>query len=182
LLFRRRGNGIVREAKGGLITMALRHFAAQAATALRVRCAPSVHPRFSVSLARLMSTVQENLKYAKSHEWVRVEGDVAYVGITDHAQAQLGDIVFVDVQAGQDELVTKGSPFAVVESVKSASDVYAPVSGTVIEVNGALSDSPETVNQSAFGDGWFAKIKLSDPSELDTMLDAKAYEAHIQEH
>ncbi|CAM6086137.1 unnamed protein product [Calypogeia fissa] len=163
--------------------MALRHFAAQSAIALRVRCAPRVaHPGFCVSLVRSMSTVLENLKYAKSHEWVRVDGEHAYVGISDHAQTELGDVVHVEVKAAIDENVTKGAVFAVVESVKAASDVYAPVSGSIVEINETLdgSKSPELVNKSPFEEGWFAKIKLSDPSELDTLLTPKAYEEHVE--
>lgn len=161
--------------------MAFRHFAGQAASALRVRCGPSVRSGFSVPLVRSMSTVLENLKYAPSHEWVRVDGDVAFVGITDHAQTELGDVVHVEVKAGIDEKVTKGTPFAVVESVKAASDVYAPVSGIVVEINETLdgSNNPELVNKSPFEEGWFAKIKLTDPSELDTLLAPKAYEEHV---
>lgn len=128
-----------------------------------------------------MSTVLDNLKYAETHEWVRVEGDVAYVGISDHAQTELGDVVHVEVKAGINENVTKGTPFAVVESVKAASDVYAPISGTIVEINETLdgSKSPELVNKSPFEEGWFAKIKLTNPSELDTLLAAKAYEEHV---
>jgi glycine cleavage system H protein len=161
--------------------MAFRHFAGQAAIALRVRCGPSVRSGFSVPLVRSMSTVLENLKYAPSHEWVRVEGDVATVGITDHAQTELGDVVHVEVKAAIDEKVIKGTPFAVVESVKAASDVYAPISGTIVEINETLdgSNNPELVNKSPFEEGWFAKIKLTDPSELDTLLTPKAYEDHV---
>lgn len=123
-----------------------------------------------------MSDIPSDLKYAKSHEWVRVEGDEATVGITDHAQDQLGDMVFVELpEAGAS--YAAGDACAVVESVKAASDVYAPVSGEVLEVNDALSDSPELVNQDAFGDGWICKIKISDPAELDALFDAEAYGA-----
>lgn len=112
--------------------------------------------------------------YTKEHEWIRVEGDSATVGITDFAQGQLGDVVFVEVpEAGR--RVTKGGEAAVVESVKAASDVYAPVSGEVTEGNQALVDDPALVNSDAEGEGWFFKLRLADPSELDGLMDAEAY-------
>lgn len=123
-----------------------------------------------------MSDIPSDLKYSKSHEWVRVEGDEATVGITDHAQDQLGDMVFVELPETGTSYAA-GDACAVVESVKAASDVYAPLSGEVLEVNDALSDSPELVNQDAFGDGWICKLKISDPAELDALLDAAAYGA-----
>jgi glycine cleavage system H protein len=114
--------------------------------------------------------------YTEEHEWVRIEGDSATVGITDFAQGQLGDIVFVEVpEAGR--AVTKGGEAAVVESVKAASDVYAPVTGEVIEGNQALVDDPSLVNSDPEGEGWFFKIRLSDTSELDGLMDAEAYKA-----
>jgi glycine cleavage system H protein len=114
--------------------------------------------------------------YTEEHEWVRVDGDTATVGITDFAQGQLGDIVFVEVpEAGRQ--VQKGGEAAVVESVKAASDVYAPVSGEVTEGNQALVDDPALVNSGAEGDGWFFKLRLSNPSELDGLMDAAAYKA-----
>jgi glycine cleavage system H protein len=114
--------------------------------------------------------------YTEEHEWVRIEGDSATVGITDFAQGQLGDIVFVEVpEAGRS--VTKGGEAAVVESVKAASDVYAPVTGEVIEGNQALVDDPSLVNSDPEGEGWFFKIRLSDTSELDGLMDAEAYKA-----
>jgi glycine cleavage system H protein len=114
--------------------------------------------------------------YTKEHEWIRVEGDTATVGITDFAQGQLGDIVFVEVpEAGRQ--VSKGGEAAVVESVKAASDVYAPVSGEVVEGNPALADEPALVNSDPEGEGWFFKLSLSDPSELDGLLDADAYKS-----
>ena len=112
--------------------------------------------------------------YTKEHEWVRVEGDTATVGISDHAQEQLGDIVFAEVpEAGRK--VSKGQEAAVVESVKAASDVYAPVSGEVIEGNAALGDDPALINSDPEGEGWFFKLKLDDPSELDGLMDEGAY-------
>ena len=114
--------------------------------------------------------------YSKEHEWVRVEGDTATVGITDFAQGQLGDIVFVEVpEAGRQ--VEQGGDAAVVESVKAASDVYAPLTGEVVEGNAALGDTPELVNSDPEGEGWFFKLKLSDPSQLDGLMDAAAYKA-----
>lgn len=116
--------------------------------------------------------------FTDEHEWISVEGDVATVGITDHAQGQLGDIVFVEVpEAGR--VVAKGDDAAVVESVKAASDVYAPVSGTVIEGNAALADDPSLANSAPEGDGWFFKVTLSDPSELEGLMDADAYKAFV---
>jgi glycine cleavage system H protein len=120
----------------------------------------------------------EQLKYAKTHEWVRVEGDTAWVGITDHAQAELTELVFVELpEVGR--TVSAGQPCAVVESVKTASDIYAPLSGEVIEVNQALTDDPGKVNADAFGEGWFFKVRMSAPSELDSLMDATSYQSQI---
>jgi glycine cleavage system H protein len=119
-----------------------------------------------------------SLYFSKDHEWISVEGDAATVGITDYAQAQLGDIVFVEVPpAGT--AVDKGKEAAVVESVKAASDVYAPVSGTVTEGNAALEADPALVNTSPEDDGWFFKLTLSDPAELDGLMDEDAYKAFV---
>lgn len=113
-------------------------------------------------------------RYTEDHEWISVDGDVGTVGITDYAQNQLGDVVFIELpDVGRS--VAKGDDSAVIESVKAASEIYAPVSGEVIEVNEALVDDPAKVNAGAEGDGWFYKIKLSDPSELDELLDAAKY-------
>ena len=112
--------------------------------------------------------------YTEDHEWVEVDGDVGTVGISEYAQSQLGDIVFVETpDEGKD--VTKGDDVAVVESVKAASDVYSPVSGTVLEGNAALADTPELVNEDPEGDGWFFKITLSDPSEVESLMNDSAY-------
>lgn len=116
--------------------------------------------------------------FTEDHEWVDVDGDIGTVGITDYAQGQLGDIVFVDVPEEGKEL-TRGDEAAVVESVKAASDVYAPVSGTVVEGNDALADTPGLVNEDPEGDGWFFKVTLSDTSELAAMMDEAAYEAFV---
>lgn len=115
-----------------------------------------------------------SLYFTKEHEWVRVEGDVATVGISDHAQEALGDIVFAEVpDAGR--TVAKGDDAAVVESVKAASDVYAPVSGEIVEGNSALGDDPSLINRDPEGEGWFFKLKLSDPSELEALMDEAGY-------
>ncbi len=115
-----------------------------------------------------------SLYFTSEHEWIRVDGDVATVGISDHAQQALGDIVFAEVpEAGR--AVTKGGEAAVVESVKAASDVYAPVGGEVIEGNGAIADDPALINRDPEGDGWFFKLKLADAGELDGLMDEAAY-------
>jgi glycine cleavage system H protein len=116
--------------------------------------------------------------FTEDHEWVDVDGDIGTVGITDYAQGQLGDIVFVDVPE-EGKTVTKGDEAAVVESVKAASDVYSPVSGTVIEGNADLGDNPGLVNEDADGEGWFFKLTLSDPSELEDLMDEAKYEAFV---
>ena len=116
--------------------------------------------------------------FTQEHEWIEVDGDVGTVGISDYAQGQLGDIVFVDVPEEGKELA-KGDEAAVVESVKAASDVYAPASGTVIEGNPALADDPSLVNSDPESDGWFFRITLSDPSELEELMDEAAYEAFV---
>jgi len=122
----------------------------------------------------------EDLKYTAEHEWVLVEGNLAVIGITDFAQDSLGDVVFVELPEVGTE-VTIGKAFGVVESVKAVSDVYAPVSGTVEEINEELPDAPEIMNTSPYGDGWMIKIRMSDPGELDGLMDAAAYQAHIAE-
>ena len=122
----------------------------------------------------------EELKYTEEHEWVLVEGDLAVIGITDFAQDALGDVVFVELPAVGTE-VTTGKAFGVVESVKAVSDVYAPVSGTVEEINEELPDAPEIINTSPYGDGWMIKIRMSDLGELDRLMDAAAYQAHLAE-
>jgi glycine cleavage system H protein len=125
-----------------------------------------------------MSNVPPDLKYAKSHEWVRVTGDTATVGITDHAQHELTDIVFVELPAVGRKLAA-GEACAVVESVKTASDIYSPVSGEVVEVNKAAADNPGLVNTEPFAGGWFYKIKLSNAAELNALLTPENYKAQI---
>ena len=124
--------------------------------------------------------IPQELKYSKDHEWVRVEGNRVTVGITDYAQAQLGDVVFVELPEPGTE-VAAGAGFSVVESVKAVSDIYAPVSGTVLEVNEALVDAPEIVNQSPYEEGWIVVLELADAAELDELLDSEAYEALLAE-
>ena len=120
------------------------------------------------------------VKYTEDHEWIRVEGGIGTVGITDHAQEQLGDIVFIELpEVGRS--LAKGDESGVVESVKAASEIYAPVSGEIVEVNAALVDAPQTVNSDPAGSGWFFKIRLSDPGELDGLMDEAAYKAHAGE-
>lgn len=125
-----------------------------------------------------MAKVIEGLYYAESHEYVRVEGNYGYIGITDYAQHALGNVVYVDLPEVDDE-VTAGEEFGAVESVKAASDLFAPVSGMVVEVNEALEDEPELLNKDAF-ENWMIKVELSDPSELDNLMDAATYETKCQ--
>ncbi|MBO4839947.1 MAG: glycine cleavage system protein GcvH [Bacteroidaceae bacterium] len=125
-----------------------------------------------------MATVKEGLYYSESHEYVKVEGNFGFIGITDYAQHALGNVVYVDMPDVDDE-VTAGEEFGAVESVKAASDLYSPVSGTVVEVNEALEDTPELINKDAF-ENWIIKVELSDKSELDALMDAKAYEAFCE--
>lgn len=127
-----------------------------------------------------MSEIPGDLKFLKSHEWVRVSDDgTVTVGISDHAQGALGDLVYVELPEVGSE-VTAGNGVAVVESVKAASDIYAPISGTVTEVNEALNDKPETINEDAFGDGWIFKLKIADKSELDDLLTPDDYQELIE--
>jgi glycine cleavage system H protein len=128
-----------------------------------------------------MSNIPADLKYTKSHEWVRTlaNGNVE-VGITDHAQGALGDLVFVEVPDAGKALKT-GDTFAVVESVKAASDVYSPISGTIVEVNSALADKPETINEDAYGDGWMFVVEVSNSEELNELLDPDAYAEGLED-
>lgn len=120
----------------------------------------------------------ENVKYTKDHEWIRLEGDVAYVGITDFAQEQLGDVVFVDIQAVGDTLEA-GEAFGTIEVVKTIADVFMPVGGEVLEQNEALADQPELVNKDPYGEGWLIKIKPDPENNFDVLMDAQDYQAHI---
>ena len=121
-----------------------------------------------------------NVKYTKEHEWIRQEGDVAYVGITDYAQEQLGDIVFVDIQT-EGETLEAGETFGTIEVVKTISDLFIPVAGEVLEQNAALADQPELVNQDPYGEGWLIKIKPSADADFDSLLDAEAYKELVNE-
>jgi glycine cleavage system H protein len=122
--------------------------------------------------------IPSELKYTKDHEWVRVDGDVATVGITDFAQGELGDIVYVEVES-VDETLDKDEVFGTVEAVKTVSDLFLPLSGEVIEFNEELESEPEVVNSDPYGEGWMIKVKIADPSELEDLLDAAGYEALI---
>ncbi len=128
-----------------------------------------------------MSEIPGDLKFLKSHEWARLEdGGIVRVGISDHAQAQLGDLVYVELPAVGDK-AQAGNACAVVESVKAASDIYAPVSGSIVEVNEDLADKPETINEDAYGEGWIFAIKISNPEELEALLDPDAYAELLEE-
>ena len=120
-----------------------------------------------------------NQKYTQNDEWIRMEGNIGIVGITDYAQEQLSDIVFVEIIAGLDETVSAGDTCATVESVKAAADIFMPVSGKVVAINEALPDAPETINSDPYGAAWMVKIELSDPAELEKLLDASGYEAYV---
>lgn len=119
-----------------------------------------------------------DLRYTEEHEWVRVEGDIATIGVTDFAQGELGDVVYVEIET-QGDALEKGEVFGTVEAVKTVSDLFMPLSGEVMEVNEELEGTPETVNQDPYGKGWMIKMKLSDPSELDGLLEASKYEELI---
>ena len=121
----------------------------------------------------------ENLKYTKEHEWIRVEDNIAIIGITDFAQGELGDIVFVEVET-EGETLSKGETFGTVEAVKTVSDLFMPVSGELIAFNTALEDSPELINKDAYGAGWMIKVKMSDASELDQLMDVDAYKSMLE--
>ena len=126
-----------------------------------------------------MSTIIEGLFYAESHEYVKIDGEYGYVGITDYAQHELGNVVYVDMPDEGDE-VEAGEDFGAVESVKAASDLISPVSGEVVEINSALADSPELINSDPYAN-WIIKVKLSDPSEVENLMTAEAYKSHINE-
>ena len=122
----------------------------------------------------------DNLRYTEEHEWISIEGDHALIGVTDYAQSELGDVVFVELpEAGGS--VEQGSVFGTIEAVKTVSDLYAPVSGEIVEVNPDLADKPELVNQSPYGDGWMIRIKVAKPDELEGLMDAAHYQEHIGE-
>jgi len=122
--------------------------------------------------------IPEELKYTKDHEWVKVEGDVVTIGITDFASSELGDVVFVEVETVDEELEREDT-FGSIEAVKTVSDMFMPVSGTIVEFNEALEDAPETINSDPYGEGWIIKVNMSDASELDNLLDAAAYKSLV---
>lgn len=127
-----------------------------------------------------MSANPRHLKYTKEHEWLEINGDIATIGITAFAQESLGDLVFVELpEVGR--MLSSGDDFAVVESVKAASEVYSPISGEVVEVNTDLADSPQSINESPYDDGWLVKVRISDPSELEDTMDADAYTTFVEE-
>jgi glycine cleavage system H protein len=127
-----------------------------------------------------MANTPEDLNYTKDHEWVRVKGSEATVGITDHAQNQLGDVVYVELPKAGDKFEAS-EPFGSVESVKAVSEIYMPVSGSVIEVNESLNDAPEQVNEDPYGDGWMIRIKIDNPAQVDALLTSIEYEDYIKE-
>jgi glycine cleavage system H protein len=127
-----------------------------------------------------MANTPEELSYTKDHEWVRVKGEQANVGITDHAQHQLGDVVYVELPKVGDKFES-GEPFGSVESVKAVSEIYMPLSGTVVEVNSTLNDTPEKVNEDPYGEGWMVVLQMANPSQVDALLTAAEYEDYIKE-
>ncbi|XP_047323880.1 glycine cleavage system H protein, mitochondrial [Impatiens glandulifera] len=160
--------------------MALSMWASSTANALRVSSASRVHLSPAFSLSKCFSTVLDGLKYASSHEWVKHEGDVATIGITDHAQDHLGEVVFVDLPE-PGGAAKQGSGFGAVESVKATSDINSPISGEIVEVNTKLTESPGLVNSSPYEDGWMIKVKPSNPSELESLLGSKEYTKFCEE-
>ena len=122
--------------------------------------------------------IPENVKYTNDHEWIRVEGNIGIIGITDYAQGELGDVVFIDIDPDLKE-ISKGRSFGTIEAVKTVSDMFAPFNGKLIEINKKISDSPEVVNSDPYGEGWMVKAELSNPADLDDLLDAQAYKSLI---
>ncbi|KAK7833526.1 glycine cleavage system H protein, mitochondrial [Quercus suber] len=160
--------------------MALRMWASSTANALRISCASKAHLSPAFSLSRCFSSVLDGLKYASSHEWVKHEGPVATIGITDHAQDHLGEVVFVELpEPGAS--VSQGGSFGAVESVKATSDVNSPISGEVVEVNSKLAESPGLINKSPYEDGWMIKLKPNNPSELESLMGSKEYTKFCEE-
>lgn len=116
----------------------------------------------------------ENLKYTTDHEWIKVEGNIGYIGVTDHAQSELGDVVYIDIDESIQEIIA-GESFGTIEAVKTVSDILAPVSGKVLEINTSLNDNPEVVNKDPYGEGWMIKIEITEPAQLDDLMDAEVY-------
>ncbi|MEW6196276.1 MAG: glycine cleavage system protein GcvH [Bacteroidota bacterium] len=122
--------------------------------------------------------IPANLKYTKDHEWLKVEGNIGIIGITDYAQGELGDIVYVDINPDLTD-IKQGESFGTIEAVKTVSDMYAPVDGNIVEINKKLNDEPQLVNSDPYGEGWIVKIELTDPGQISTLLDASAYQAQL---
>ena len=122
--------------------------------------------------------IPEDLRYTEDHEWARIAGDVVTVGITDYAQGELGDVVYLDLPSVGDQFKANDT-FGSIEAVKAAADLYLPVTGEIVEVNQAVADTPETINSDPYGDGWMVKIKVSDPTEFNGLMDSRAYQSHI---
>ncbi|MCS6999572.1 MAG: glycine cleavage system protein GcvH [Bacteroidota bacterium] len=122
--------------------------------------------------------IPEHLRYTQEHEWIRVEGTIGWIGITDHAQTELGDIVYVDIPANLERLV-QGKVFGTIEAVKTVADLYAPCSGTVLEINPKIASTPEIINRDCYGEGWIIKIEVENPAELDALMSAAAYREFI---
>ncbi|MCL7031906.1 hypothetical protein MKW94_014818 [Papaver nudicaule] len=164
--------------------MAMRVWASSTANALKLSSSStfktsSLYPS-AFSFSKCFSTVLDGLKYAPSHEWVKHDGDVATIGITDHAQDHLGEVVFVELpETGG--AVTKASGFGAVESVKATSDINSPISGEIVEVNTKLTDTPGLINSSPYEDGWMIKVKPSSPAELESLMDPKGYTKFCEE-
>ncbi|MBN8544956.1 MAG: glycine cleavage system protein GcvH [Ignavibacteria bacterium] len=119
--------------------------------------------------------IPSDLKYTKEHEWIRIEGNTGYIGITDYAQGELGDVVFVDITKAEGDSLSVDENFGTIEAVKTVSELYAPCSGKIVEINSSLGDSPENINQDPYDKGWMIKIEIANPAELDALLDAAAY-------
>ncbi|EMS55121.1 hypothetical protein CFC21_084532 [Triticum aestivum] len=160
--------------------MALRLWASSAANALKISSSGARAAAPAYSISRYFSTVIDGLKYTSSHEWVKNDGSVATIGISDHAQGHLGEVVFVELpEAGTK--VSQGGAFGNVESVKATSDVNSPISGEVVEVNSKLSETPGLINSSPYEEGWMIKVKPSSPAELEGLLDSAKYTKHCEE-
>ncbi|KAH0467111.1 hypothetical protein IEQ34_004349 [Dendrobium chrysotoxum] len=162
--------------------MAMKLWASSTANALKISCANRTRatPSLTFSVSRCFSTVLDGLKYSSSHEWIKHEGSVATIGITDHAQGHLGEVVFVELpESGS--TVAKGGSFGAVESVKATSDVNSPISGQVVEVNSKLTEAPGLINSSPYGDGWMIKIRPSTHSELEGLMDSGEYTKFCEE-
>lgn len=126
-----------------------------------------------------MANIPEDLRYSEEHEWLRLTGDQVTIGITDHAQSQMGDIVFIELPEVGDE-ITRGEAFGTLESTKAVSELFAPISGKIVEINETLIDAPEAINEDPYGDGWMLRVEPADPSDLDDMLSPEGYQEHIE--